>query len=172
MYSPWSLLVVTEAQQHKINDFQHRCLSKICGIAPSCVFRTSNVFVLAEAQYAVATNPLRKRLLWPFGKVYCAPERHPLIVALFILNTTSPAKRFVHGPERPSKQWMREYMLQAIYSAVSLKKATSPAPLDNIVNHIAILFDSANPLAFCLVLPQSTCTFRGLFGCVCRQDRF
>ena len=44
-------LVLTVAQQRRVNGFQNRCLRKIIGVAPSYVSRVSNAIVLAKAAY-------------------------------------------------------------------------------------------------------------------------
>ena len=100
-------LVLTVAQQRRVNGFQNRCLRKIIGVAPAYVSRVSNAIVLAKAAYTPATELLRKRRLQQFGKILRCPEGHPLKTASFIPHTTIPAtERYVRRVGRPCKEWV------------------------------------------------------------------
>ena len=135
-----SSLVLTVAQQRKVNGLQNRCLRRIFGIAPSYSSRVSNASVLARAGYPIATELLKKRRLQLLGKILRSPEGHPLRVASFIPGTTIPAtERFVRRVGRPSKEWVKETILDVISLFGSLQAATQFAASKNMWNDA--LFD-------------------------------
>ena len=127
--------MLTVAQQRRVNGFQNRCLRRIVGIAPSCSSRVSNASVLARAGYPSATELLKKRRLQLFGKILRAPEGHPLRVASFIPGTNIPAtERFVRRVGRPSKEWIRETILDVISLFGSLHSAVPLAASKDMWN--------------------------------------
>ena len=102
-------LVLTVAQQRKVNGFQNRCLRRIVGIKPAYISRVSNVCVLSKASHTLATKLLNKRRLQLFGRILRCPEGHALKLAAFIPNTDTPAtERYVRRVGRPSKEWVKE----------------------------------------------------------------
>ena len=118
-------LVLTVAQQRRVNGFQNRCLRKIIGVAPSYVSRVSNATVLAKAAYTPATELLRKRRLQQFGKILRCPEGHPLKTASFIPNTTIPATElYVRRVGRPCKEWVVDALRDAALLFGSVHAAT------------------------------------------------
>jgi len=108
-------LVLTAAQRRKLNGFQNRCLRKIVGVQPSYVSRISNAIVLAKAGHTSASDLLRKKQLQLFGKVLRVESQHPLKRACFIPGTLIPVTdQYVRRVGRPSKEWVREVMQEAI----------------------------------------------------------
>ena len=108
-------LVLTVAQRRKLNGFQNRCLRKIVGVQPSYVSRISNAIVLAKASHTLASDLLRKKQLQLFGKVLRVDSQHPLKRACFIPNTWIPVTdQYVRRVGRPSKEWVRELIQEAV----------------------------------------------------------
>ena len=102
-------LVLTAAQQRRVNGFQNRCIRKIIGVAPAYFSRISNAAVLLRASHTLATNLLQKRRMQLFGKILRSPEGHPLRSAAFIPNTMTPTtEQFVRRVGRPCKEWVTE----------------------------------------------------------------
>ena len=121
-------LVLTVAQRRRLNGFQSRCLRKIVGVQPSYISRISNATVLAKAAHTLASDLLRKKQLQLFGKVLRVDSQHPLKRACFIPQTLIPVTdQYVRRVGRPSKEWVREIMQDAISLFGNMSTASAAA---------------------------------------------
>ena len=108
-------LVLNAAQRRKLNGFQNRCLRKIIGVQPSYVSRISNAIVLTRSAHTLASDLLRKKQLQLFGKILRVGSHHPLKRACFIPGTWVPVTdQYVRRVGRPSKEWVKELIQEAI----------------------------------------------------------
>ncbi len=121
-------LVLTKAQERRLNGFQNRCLRKIVGIAPSYLSGVTNATVLEKAACRPATDTLRKRRLQLFGKVLrCEPDR-PLRNACFVPGTwTLATDRYVRRVGRPCKEWTKDTVRDVTALFGSLELASTQA---------------------------------------------
>jgi len=127
LYSMVSL-VLTTAQQRRVNGFQNRCLRRIIGVLPAYVSRVSNAIVLQRSSYIPATRLLQKRRLQQFGKILRSPEGHPLRTATFVPNTTIPrTEQYVRRVGRPCKEWTKEVIHETTFLFGSLEAASTIA---------------------------------------------
>ena len=94
-------------QVRRLDSFQNRCLRYILGIKPSFLSRVSNAAVLSRAQHPSASTLLLERQLHLFGKVLRTGPSHPMRLASFAPETTTPATdRFVRRKGRPCKEYI------------------------------------------------------------------
>ena len=118
-------LILTTAQQRKINGFQNRCLRKIVGVPPAYISRVSNATVLIKARHRAATDLLLKRRLQLFGKILRAPAEHPLRRACFIPGTFVPTtEQYVRRVGRPCREWLKDTIAQVCQLSGSLLAAS------------------------------------------------
>ena len=116
-------LVLTKAQDRKLDGFQNRCLRKILGIAPSYVSRVSNITVLGKALCRPATAVLRKQRLQLFGKVLRSAPENPLRSSCFVPGSwTLATDQYVRRVGRPCREWTRDAVqeITALFGSLEL----------------------------------------------------
>ena len=103
------------AAARRLDGFQNRCIRRIIGVKPAFESRVSNRDVLGRAGHRAASDVLRQRRLQLLGKILRMPNDHPLRLACFVPGSLQPATdRFVRRVGRPSREWVRDVLADAI----------------------------------------------------------